>query len=59
MQPIPRILSEKIKIFSQFFAAFLKSTDNFEQCEKKKNDELQSLCVSKVIDGEKRGYINV
>ena len=36
MQPIPRILSEKIKIFSQFFAAFLKSTNNFEQCEKKK-----------------------
>ena len=58
MQPIPRILSEKIKIFSQFFAAFLKSTYNFEQCEKK-NDELQSLCVSKVIDGEKRDYINV
>ena len=59
MQPIPRILSEKIKIFSQFFAAFLKSTYNFEQCEKK-NDELQSsLSISKVIDGEKRGYINV
>ena len=36
MQPIPRILSEKIKIFSQFFAAFLKSIFNFEHCEKKK-----------------------
>ena len=35
MQPIQILLSEKPKIFSQFFSAFLKSTLNFEHFQKK------------------------
>ena len=56
-QPILRILSKKLKKFSQIFNAFLKSTFNFEHCEKK--DEPHSLCISEVMDGQKRGYTNV
>ena len=34
-QPIQILLSEKIKTFSEFFSAFLKSTLNFEHFPKK------------------------
>ena len=44
-------------MFSKFCTAFLKSTFNFEDCEKK--DEPHSLCISEVIEDEKRGYVNV
>ena len=44
-------------MFPQFFTAFLKSTFNFEHCER--NDECHSLCISEVIDGKKRAYVNV
>ena len=48
--------SKKLKMFSQFFTAFLKSTFNFEYFEEK--DEPHSLCICEVVDGEKRSYVN-
>ena len=57
MQPIPRQLSKKLKMFSQFFTSFLKSTFHLQHCEKK--DEHHSLCICEIIDDEKRGYVNV
>ena len=48
---ITRQLSKKLKMFPRFFTAFLKSTFNFENCEK--NDEPRGLCPSEVIVGEK------
>ena len=56
-QPILRPISKKLKMFPQFGTAFLKSTSNFEHCEKK--DEPYSLCLSEIMDGERRGYVNV
>ena len=56
-QPIPGQLSKKLKTFFEFFTAFLKPTFNFEHCEKK--DERHRLCISEVIDGKNRGYVNV
>ena len=50
-------LSQKQKIFSGFFIAFLKSAWNLEHCQKK--DGYPSLIISKIIDAEIRGYINV
>ena len=40
-------LSKKQKVFSQLFAAFLKSTTKFQHFEKK--DELHSLCNSEEV----------
>ena len=57
MQPIPRQLSKKLKMFSQFFTSFLESTFHLQHCEKK--DEHHNLCICEVIDDEKRGYVNV
>ena len=50
-------LSQKQKTFSGFFLSFLKCALNLEDFEKK--DEYSSLVISKVIDSEKGGYINV
>ena len=50
-------LSNKQKIFSRFFIAFLKCAWNLEHFEKK--DEYPSLIISEIIDGETRGYLNV
>ena len=50
-------LSEKQKIFSGFFLAFLKCALNLEHFEKK--DEYPRLVISKIIDSEKCGYLNV
>ena len=44
MQPIQILLSEKPKIFSEFFSAFLKSTLNFEHFQTK--DDPHSRCIS-------------
>ena len=49
-------LSKKLKIFSETFTAFLKSTFNFEHLQKK--NERRSLCISEVIVGKRRSYIN-
>ena len=50
-------LSEKQKTFSKFFIPFLKCALNLEHFEKK--DEYPSLVISKVIDSERGGYLNV
>ena len=50
-------LSEKQKTFSGFFLAFLKCALNLEHFEKK--DEYPRLVISKIIDSEKGGYLNV
>ena len=51
MQPIQILLSEKPKIFSEFFSAFLKSTLNFEHFQKK--DDPHSRCSSQITVSEK------
>ena len=50
-------LSQKENTFSEFFLAFLKCALNLQQFEKK--NEYRSLVISKVIDSERDGYINV
>ena len=50
-------LSQKEKIFSWFFNAFLKWAWNVEHFQKK--DEYPSLIISEIIDAERRGYLNV
>ena len=50
-------LSQKQKTFSKFFLAFLKCALNLEHLEKK--DEYSSLVISKVINSERGGYLNV
>ena len=56
-QPIQMQLSRKQKTFSEFFAAFLKSSLNFEHFQQK--DDSPSLGISEIRDFEKHGYINV
>ena len=50
-------LSQKQKIFSEFFIALLKCAWNLEHFQKK--DEYPSLIISEIIDVERRGYLNV
>ena len=50
-------LSHKQTTFSGFFIAFLKFAWNLEHFFKK--DEYPSLIVSKIIEAERRGYLNV
>ena len=50
-QPIQILLSQKRKIFSPFFSAFLKSTLNFEHFQKK--DDPHSLIISQIPVCEK------
>ena len=47
----------KNKTFCQFFIAFLKCACNIEYFEKK--DEYPSLIISKMMDFEGSGYLNV
>ena len=56
-QQFEALLSQKQKTFSGFFLAFLKDALNLEHFEKK--DEYPSLVISKVIDSEGGGYLNV
>ena len=49
--------SQKQKIFSGFFIAVLKCAWNLEHFQKK--DEYSSLIISKIIDAEKCGYLNL
>ena len=51
------LLSQKEKTYSGFFLAFLKCALNLEHFGKKY--EYPSLIISKVIDSERGGYINV
>ena len=50
-------LSQKRKIFSQFFFAFSKFRFNFEHFQKK--DDAHSCCIFELSDSEKRGSLNV
>ena len=50
-------LSQKKKNFSEIFPSFLKYALNLEHFEKK--DEYSSLFISKLIDSERRDYLNV
>ena len=56
-QQFEALLSQKQKSFSGFFLAFLKCALNLEYFEKKY--EYSSLVISKVIDSERGGYLNV
>ena len=50
-------LSQEQKTFCEFFIAFLKCASNLEHFQKK--DEYPSLIISKIIDVEERGYLNI
>ena len=50
-QPIEMVVSQKRKLFSQFFSAFLKSILNFEHFQKK--DDPHSRCSSQITVSEK------
>ena len=50
-------LSPKQKTFSGYFIVFLKCALNLEHLGKK--DEYSSLVISKVINSERGGYLNV
>ena len=50
-RPIQILLSQKQKIFSEFFSAFLKSTLNFAHFYKK--DDSHSRCISQISVSEK------
>ena len=50
-------LSQKQDTFSGFFLAFLKYELNLEHLEKK--DEYPSLVISRIINSERGGYLNV
>ena len=55
-QPIQMQLSQKPKIFPPPFTAFLRSTLNSEHFEKR--SEPHTLCISEIIDCERRAYVN-
>ena len=57
LQQFQTPFSQKQKIFSWFFIAFLKCARNLEHFLKK--DEYPSLIISEIIDAERRGYLNV
>ena len=50
-QPIEMVVSQKQKLFSQFFSAFLKSILNFEHFQNK--DDPHSRCGSQLTVSEK------
>ena len=56
-QQIQTQISQKQKIFSRFFIAYLECASNFQHFEKK--DEHPSPVISEIIDFEKIGYLNV
>ena len=56
-QKVPMQISRKLKTFSGFFIAFMKSTLNLEYFERK--DQSQSLSITEIINCETRSYLNV
>ena len=56
-QQLEAPLSQKQNTFSGFFIAFLKYALNLEHFEKK--DEYPGSVISKAIDSEGGGYLNV
>ena len=56
-QKLQTTISQKQKMFSGFFIAYLECVSNLEHFEKK--DESPSLVISEIIDSERIGYLNV
>ena len=56
-QQLEAPLSQKQKIFPGCFLAFLKCALSLEPFEQK--DEYPSLVISRIIDSERSGYLNV
>ena len=56
-QQLEAPLSQKQKTFSGIFLAILKCALNLEHFEKK--DEYPSRVISRIIDSERGGYLNV
>ena len=56
-QQLEAPLSQKQKIFSGSFLAFLKCALNVEPFEQK--DEYPSVVISRIIDSERSSYLNV
>ena len=56
-QELEAPLSQRQKIFSGCFLPFLKGALNLEHFEKK--DQYPSLVISRIIDSERSGYLNV
>ena len=55
-QQLEAPLSQKQKIFTGFFIAFLKCALNLQHLGKK--DEYPRLVISRIIDSERGGYLN-
>ena len=56
-QQFEALLSQKQKTFSGIFLAFVKYALNLEHLERK--DEYLRLVISRIIDSERGGYLNV
>ena len=56
-QQLQTPISQKQKMFSGFFIAYLECASNSEQFLKK--DEHPSLVISEIVDSETVGYLNV
>ena len=56
-QQLEAPFSQKQKSFSRFFIPFLKCALNLEHLEKE--DEYSSLVISRIIDSELGGYLDV
>ena len=56
-QQVQTPISQKQKMFSGFFIAYLECASNLEHFEKK--DEHASLVISEIIDSGRVGYLNV
>ena len=56
-QQFEALLSQKQKTFSGLFLAFVKYALNLEHLERK--DEYLRLVISRIIDSERGGYLNV
>ena len=56
-QQIQTPISQKQKIFSRFFIAYLECASNLEHFEKK--DEHLSPVISDIIDSESVDYLNI
>ena len=56
-QQLQTPISQKQKMFSGYFIAYLECASNLEHFEKK--DEHPRLVISEIVDSETVGYLNV
>ena len=56
-QQLQTPISQKQKIYSRFFIAYLECASNLDHFEKK--DEHPSSVISGIIDSKRVGYLNV